>query len=268
MKATEESLNYNSLTNRMTTILIVVAITPMMLVSGFILEEYRVSYIEKIHAHLGELVLKHKQNIDGFLLEKLSDLRFMAAAFDVKQLSDEKLLRFARKTDSRIQDIDVNEMVQEVVELSGQKAKYEKVRMTVHPAEGLPLITASHTEVQQVLLNLINNALYALEKKGDLGHIDIYTRQENDDVTIDVADDGPGIPAINLSRIFDPFFTTKPVGKGTGLGLSICYGIIKKMGGDIDVHSAVDDGTVFTIRRPAKQAAGENIESLPVEPLS
>ena len=577
MNATEESKEYKSLTNRMATILIVVAITPMMLVSGFILEQYRVSYSDKIHAHLGELVLKHKQNIDGFLLEKLSDLRFMAAAFDMEQLSEEqflrdrltdlrreygtvfgdlgvidesgrqiayagpfklsdadysdaewfkiairsdyyisnvfmglrgephfiisvlnesaegkwilratidfllfnsivenlrmgktgvayilnqhgelqtktpfepeksrkkaiyemlkaadhphsgiriiekkdedgteriyvgaflkneqwllvfrqevsdafselyntqkiafaliflgslgimltafvfarrmisqimlvdrekemmnrqvietgklasigelaagiaheinnpvaimveeagwiedlleeedlkqaenleefqrslkqihtqgirckeithKLLSFARKTDSRIQNIDVNELVQEVVELSGQKAKYEKVRMTVHPAEGLPLITASHTEVQQVLLNLINNALYALEKKGDLGHIDIYTRHENGNVVVEVADDGPGIPAINLSRIFDPFFTTKPVGKGTGLGLSICYGIIKKMGGDIDVRSVVDDGTVFTIRIPARKKEGENTESLRVEPVS
>ena len=140
--------------------------------------------------------------------------------------------------------------------------------MNVHPGQGLPLITASHTEVQQVLLNLINNALYALEKKADLGHIDIYTRQENGDVVIEVADDGPGIPAANLARIFDPFFTTKPVGKGTGLGLSICYGIIKKMGGDIDVRSVVDDGTTFTITIPARMEAGENNEGPQAEPVS
>ena len=100
MKTTEESSQYKSLTNRMSTILIVVAITPMMLVSGFILEQYRVSYREKIHAHLGELVLKHKQNIDGFLLEKLSDIRFVSAAFDFEQLSDEQFLR-DRLTDLR-----------------------------------------------------------------------------------------------------------------------------------------------------------------------
>ena len=75
---------------------------------------------------------------------------------------------------------------------------------------------------------------------------------------IDVADDGQGIPKSNLQRIFDPFFTTKPVGKGTGLGLSICYGIVKKMGGEITVNSAVDVGTTFHVYIPA--ADGEEAE--------
>ncbi len=73
---------------------------------------------------------------------------------------------------------------------------------------------------------------------------------ENDKIVISVADNGPGIPHANLVRIFDPFFTTKPVGKGTGLGLSICYGIIKKIGGEIDVQSVVGVGTTFNIRIP------------------
>ena len=173
------------------------------------------------------------------------------------------------RTDSRIQNIDVNELIQEVVELSGQKAKYEKVRMNVHPGQGLPLITASHTEVQQVLLNLINNALYALEKKADLGHIDIYTRQENGDVGHRGCRRRTGNTGRQSGQGFSTrFFTTKPVGKGTGLGLSICYGIIKKMGGDIDVHSVVDDGTTFTITIPARMEAGENNEGPQAEPVS
>jgi two-component system NtrC family sensor kinase len=76
---------------------------------------------------------------------------------------------------------------------------------------------------------------------------------------IEVADNGPGIANANLARIFDPFFTTKPVGKGTGLGLSICYGIIKKMGGEIDVRSVIDKGTTFTIRIPANREGEEKI---------
>ena len=72
---------------------------------------------------------------------------------------------------------------------------------------------------------------------------------------MEVADDGPGIPRANLARIFDPFFTTKPVGKGTGLGLSICYGIIKKMGGEIDVRSVIGIGTTLSIRIPVPDAA-------------
>lgn len=78
----------------------------------------------------------------------------------------------------------------------------------------------------------------------------MFTRAEKNDVLITVADEGPGIPPVNLNRIFDPFFTTKPVGKGTGLGLSICYGIIRKAGGDIEVHSMIDAGTSFVIRIP------------------
>jgi len=73
---------------------------------------------------------------------------------------------------------------------------------------------------------------------------------EGDYIVMEVADNGPGIPGANLARIFDPFFTTKPVGKGTGLGLSICYGIIKKMGGDIEVRSTLDAGATFRVKMP------------------
>jgi two-component system NtrC family sensor kinase len=102
--------------------------------------------------------------------------------------------------------------------------------------------------MQQVFLNLINNAIDAMEDEG--GKIHISIRREPRRLEIRVADTGPGIPEANLERIFDPFFTTKPVGKGTGLGLSICYGIIAKMGGMIDVRSAIDVGTTFRIELP------------------
>lgn len=161
-----------------------------------------------------------------------------------------KLLSFARKTDSRIQNIQVNELIEELVGLSAQSAKYNKVTIKTDLQNDLPAVRMSHTEMQQVLLNLINNALYAMEKEG--GTIDIATRLEADRLLITLADTGPGIPRAILGRIFDPFFTTKPVGKGTGLGLSICYGIIKKMGGEIDVQSVVDVGTTFRIRLPLK----------------
>jgi two-component system NtrC family sensor kinase len=159
-----------------------------------------------------------------------------------------KLLSFARKTDSRIHDVQVNELIQEMVSLSSQSAKYSKVIINTDLAKNIPLLKLSQSEMQQVLLNLINNSLYAMEKQG--GTIDISTRLKEGHVLISVADNGPGIPRANLDRIFDPFFTTKPVGKGTGLGLSICYGIIKKMGGEIDVQSVVDVGTTFNIRVP------------------
>ena len=121
----------------------------------------------------------------------------------------------------------------------------------------------SQSELQQVLLNLINNALDAMEKIG--GNLRISTRMEensiivgDDHLLIEVADDGPGIPAANIAKIFDPFFTTKPVGKGTGLGLSICYGIIKKMGGSIEARSVIDGGTTFKVKIPLPKSKEEN----------
>jgi len=161
-----------------------------------------------------------------------------------------KLLSFARKTDSRVQETEINEVIDEIVALSEQRAKYGKIAINTDFQKDLPSTYLAQSEMQQVLLNLINNAIDAMENEG--GTLDISTRLESDAIVIQVADDGPGIPESNLSRIFEPFFTTKPVGKGTGLGLSICYGIIQKMGGEITVESIVDSGTTFRIRLPVK----------------
>lgn len=176
-----------------------------------------------------------------------------------------KLLSFARKTDSRIQDVQLNDVVEEMIALSAQRAKYSNVEIHSNFQENLPTVRISQSELQQVLLNLINNALDAMEKIG--GNLRISTRMEenrivtdDDHLLIEVADDGPGIPAANLAKIFDPFFTTKPVGKGTGLGLSICYGIVKKMGGDIEARSIIDGGTTFTVKLPLSKPKKENIK--------
>jgi two-component system NtrC family sensor kinase len=171
-----------------------------------------------------------------------------------------KLLSFARKTDSRIEDFEIGHLIEEVVSLSAQRAKYSNVEIVSHLAPRLPAISASQSELQQVFLNLINNALDAMDKTG--GTLTISARQEDGQILISVSDNGPGIPKAILARIFDPFFTTKPVGSGTGLGLSICYGIIHKMGGAISVRSAVDAGTTFEIHIPVKADDGvENKET-------
>ena len=159
-----------------------------------------------------------------------------------------KLLSFARKTDPRVHEVQLNALVEEMVSLSAQKAKYANVVLETQLAENLPTVNVSESEMQQVFLNLINNATDAMEKTG--GTIRVTTGSEGDDIVIRVSDNGPGIPKANLDRIFNPFYTTKSVGKGTGLGLSICHGIIKKMGGEIKVESEVDVGTTFIVRIP------------------
>jgi two-component system NtrC family sensor kinase len=164
-----------------------------------------------------------------------------------------KLLSFARKTDSRVQEVQVNQLIEEIVSLSAQRAKYSKVTIETNLAKDLPTIRVSQSELQQVFLNLINNALDAMAKSG--GIIDITSKVDGTILIFEVTDNGPGIPEANLGRVFDPFFTTKPVGKGTGLGLSICYGIINKMGGDIEVRSVVDAGTTFRVKIPFQEKA-------------
>ncbi len=165
-----------------------------------------------------------------------------------------KLLSFARRSDSRIEMVEINELITEVVGLSAQQARYNNVEIETNLFADLSPVRVSQTELQQVLLNLINNAIDAMDKTG--GTIEVQTWQKPGLVHLAVRDNGPGIPEANLHRIFEPFFTTKPVGKGTGLGLSICYGIVKKMGGEIKVVSKVGEGTGFEISIPFE--AGED----------
>jgi two-component system NtrC family sensor kinase len=163
-----------------------------------------------------------------------------------------KLLSFARKTDTRIVEISITDLLKEIAYLSSQRAKYSNVEIRTRFEENLPLIPASETEMQQVFLNLVNNALDAMEKTG--GIITLGAKRTGNDIIVTVSDNGPGIADANLARIFDPFYTTKPVGKGTGLGLSICYGIIKKIGGDINVRSTKGEGAAFELRFPVTPA--------------
>jgi two-component system NtrC family sensor kinase len=171
-----------------------------------------------------------------------------------------KLLSFARKTDPTIREVDLNEIVDEVIGLTSQKTRYANVRVETELSPDLPSVRASPSELQQVLLNLVNNAIDAIERPG--GTVTVSTKTVEEDVVLEVQDTGKGIPEANLGRIFDPFFTTKPVGQGTGLGLPICYGIVEKMGGRITVESEIEQGTTFAVFIPREAPEGtENPES-------
>jgi len=165
-----------------------------------------------------------------------------------------KLLSFARKTDPTVREVQLNEVVDEVIGLTSQKTRYANVHIETELSPDLPTIQASPSELQQVLLNLVNNAIDAIERPG--GTVTVTTRAMGDEVALEVRDTGKGIPEANLGRIFDPFFTTKPVGQGTGLGLPICYGIVEKMGGRITVESEIEKGTTFTVIVPREAPEG------------
>lgn len=162
-----------------------------------------------------------------------------------------KILSFARKTDNALKSINVNELIHDVVSVVEQRSRLSNIKIQTNLSPILPMVTVSPSETQQVLLNLINNALDSMEKHG--GTLTISTNKLQENLSIQVADTGEGIPENIKSKIFDPFFTTKQVGKGTGLGLSICYGIIKKYGGEIRVSSTEGMGTTFHVTIPLKQ---------------
>jgi two-component system NtrC family sensor kinase len=168
-----------------------------------------------------------------------------------------KLLSFARKTDPAAKTSQLNDLIKEVVGLSEQRGRYSNVKISTALQEDLPTVHVSPSEIQQVLLNMINNSLDALGNKG--GTIEISSRRDGDFAIIDVTDNGPGIPQEHFAKIFEPFFTTKPVGKGTGLGLSICYGIVKKIGGTILVESEPGQGTTFHISVPLGEKKSEQV---------
>jgi two-component system NtrC family sensor kinase len=172
-----------------------------------------------------------------------------------------KLLSFARKTDPSVKSVQLNEVIRDVVSLTEQRARYSNIRINVQLEQDLPEVNVSPSELQQVLLNLINNSVDALEGKG--GIIDIRSEMNENYITLEVADNGPGIPKTNMPRIFDPFFTTKPVGKGTGLGLSICYGIVKRIGGEIQVNSVAGAGVTFRIMIPKTNKDAGELEDQP-----
>jgi two-component system, NtrC family, sensor kinase len=114
----------------------------------------------------------------------------------------------------------------------------------------IPEIKCLPSQLNQVFMNLLVNAAHAIAERGT---ITIRTGREGDEVWVDIADTGKGIPPENLQKIFDPFFTTKPIGKGTGLGLSLAYGIIQKHHGRMEVQSEVGKGSTFRVWLPVKQ---------------
>jgi two-component system NtrC family sensor kinase len=159
-----------------------------------------------------------------------------------------RLLGFARQMDVSPEVIDVNDLIREVLGFLEKEAFHRSIRIDLDLTEPLPTIESDRGQLQQVLLNVINNAMHAVDNGGEI-FINTWANEEKA-VTVKIRDNGCGIPADKLNRIFEPFFTTKGRGQGTGLGLSITYGIINKLGGKVSVESEVDKGTTFIIELP------------------
>jgi signal transduction histidine kinase len=160
------------------------------------------------------------------------------------------LLGFARKTDWTFETFDLNEIADEVVELTRKTADSQDSEILVAPApDSLAEVFSDPYQVRQVLINLVTNALQAV---GYGGEVKIAVSGTDELAVVEVIDNGPGIPKENRDRIFEPFFSTKPPGKGTGLGLSVSKNIVEKLGGRIDVESHLGDGSVFRVTLPRR----------------
>jgi two-component system NtrC family sensor kinase len=165
----------------------------------------------------------------------------------------QNLLSFARQHKPERVPVRLNQVLEDTLALRDYDLRMSNIRLHLELAEDLPPTAADPHQLQQVFLNLVNNAVDAILEKSADGDLWVRTAKQGDKFVVEFADSGPGVK--DPSRVFDPFYTTKPVGKGTGLGLSICYGIISEHGGQIRVRNAPPRGACFTIELPAVSSA-------------
>ena len=154
----------------------------------------------------------------------------------------QSLLTFARRRQPERKLISINKIITDVLEIVSYQLRTNNIEAKSELGTDLPCVVGDEHQIQQVILNLINNARQAIEAHQPSGKLTISTQSFGQTVRILVSDNGPGIAPENVSKIFNPFFTTKGVGKGTGLGLSLCYGLIQEHGGTITVASELGAG--------------------------
>jgi two-component system NtrC family sensor kinase len=210
-------------------------------------------------------IIRSEQALVETILRDLRDRGVLPESADVADLEDSiqqirvqvdrcasvthGILKFARRTETAAREVKLADFVPEVAAMVSRKAAVAGISLKVDVAKDSPVVSADPAQLQQVILNLVNNAFDAVEARHGSGggEVAIEVSRHDDAVEISVRDNGTGISAVDLDKIFTPFFTTKPVGKGTGLGLSVCFGIIESMGGTIRVSSRENSGTTFTV---------------------
>jgi len=160
----------------------------------------------------------------------------------------QNLLSFARQHKPERVPVQLNAILEDTLALRDYDLRMSQIRVHLDLADELAVVPADPHQLQQVFLNLINNAIDAILETGAEGDLWVTTGTESNQVFVELTDSGPGVK--DPSRVFDPFYTTKPVGKGTGLGLSICYGIISEHGGRILVKNTPQGGATFRLELP------------------
>ncbi len=165
----------------------------------------------------------------------------------------QNLLSFARQRKPQKEQVDIRKVLDETLVLREYDLKVNNIRLEKEIQGSLPVVTADPHQLEQVFLNVINNAVDAMLESGKNGALKVCVFEKDGDLHVEFHDSGPGIKEPH--RIFEPFYTTKSVGKGTGLGLSICYGIIQEHGGHISARNRDEGGAVIEIHLPSATTA-------------
>ena len=215
-------------------------------------------------ASLGELVALAAGELEFPLLAILSSSERMAASSNLsrEQLSNAQkigqqarrtrqlvgdLLSFAQQTPGEKSPLELKPLLQRAVQMEGFKLENKKISLTVESRDPLPRVLGNPNQLLQAFLQIVENAVDALQEIGG-GRLQVSIWREANEVVVQFADSGPGLR--DPERVFDPFYTTKPVGKGTGLGLSATYGVVQDHKGQITCYNRPEGGAAFEIRLP------------------
>jgi two-component system NtrC family sensor kinase len=199
-----------------------------------------------------DLLLENPQVPEG----AKEELRVILHEAQRTRIIVQNLLSFARQMPAQREPVQVNAVLRQTLKLRAYDFSNHGVELVERYDENLPVVVGDLHQLQQVFLNILNNAYDAIQETRRPGKIEVLTTQRANELEILIRDNGPGI--LQPERIFDPFFTTKEVGKGTGLGLSICYGIVRAHHGEITARNNQDGaGCTFLVRLPAATQAPE-----------
>ena len=221
--------------------------------SGRIVAEVAHEIGTPLHSVMGHLELL-REDLPPLAVSETIERRLRVIESQLGRLREiiDRLLDLTRRSPQPAVPVDVNGLVQETVELVRPAVAAARLELSVEADPGVPRLLAQRSELQQVVLNLLTNALDATPPGGA---IRVATRARGDEVEVEVADTGCGIAAPELKRVFDPFVTTKDPERGTGLGLFICAQIVHDHGGRIDVASEEGRGSTFRVVLPLERVA-------------
>jgi len=207
-----------------------------------------------------EMILEElKEKFPGVRTEAFSELEDSVGQIKLQTIRcaeiTQAILKFGRKSDPEIRDVRLGDVIAEVIRMVEKRAGIHGISLTRSPSDPTATVRGDPSQLQQVILNLFNNAMDAIMERWGAkgGTLSVETDDaQNGFVEMRVKDNGCGVDRENLKKVFTPFYTTKPVGKGTGLGLSVCFGIVSSMGGSMDIASEPNKGTTVTVRLPVR----------------